>query len=486
MEESAAERTLRQARLAAEALVRGADLTAREEALARRAEADQEGRRRRTQLATLAAEVAAREAAQHAGLSELEATRTRLAEREGPLPGREAERRRLAQAAEAALAEVRSALERLAGVRAETLRAEVARAELDAARAAGAQLVREADGEAPSEVSRRATRLLGIAVGRLSQHHLTERSPSLFPLGAPREGPPAVSPGELQAIEAATGVKLTMGEGGGAVRLEALDGVAKEVARRTLRRLLSGAIAGGATEVSRAARAVQAEVDAEVLAMGERAFTTLQIPTAHPDIVRLVGRLHWRTSHTQNQWKHALEVAQLCGLMADELALDRSIARRAGLLHDIGKALTHELEGAHAVIGADHARRLGEAEVVANAIGAHHTDEPFASPYAHLVAAADALSGARPGARRHTEDNYLARIADLERIGRAFPGVAEAFAVQGGHEVRVIVREEEVDDAGAVALSTNIARAITDQLVFPGQIRVTVIRELKAVARTGA
>ena len=181
-----------------------------------------------------------------------------------------------------------------------------------------------------------------------------------------------------------------------------------------------------------------------------------------------------------------MEAAFLCGMMAEELGLDRALARRAALLHDIGKALTHELEGAHAVIGADHARRLGEAEVVANAIGAHHADEPFASPYAHLVAAADAMSGGRPGARRHTEE----QLPGADRRSRAdqprVPGVAEAFAVQGGREVRVLVREEEVDDAGAVQLSSSIAQAIAERLTFPGQIRVTVIRELRAVARTGA
>jgi len=168
-------------------------------------------------------------------------------------------------------------------------------------------------------------------------------------------------------------------------------------------------------------------------------------------------------------------------MMADELGLDAKLARRAALMHDIGKALTHELDGSHAVIGADYARRLGETEVVANAIGAHHTDEPFASPYAYLVAAADALSGARPGARRQTDDNYLSRIEDLERITRGFRGVAEAYAVQGGREVRVYVQEDRVDDVGAVDLSGAIAAKISAEMRFPGQIRVTVIRTIAAV-----
>jgi len=222
-------------------------------------------------------------------------------------------------------------------------------------------------------------------------------------------------------------------------------------------------------------------VDKELAALGRRAFADLEIPEAHAEIVKLVGRLNYRTSYTQNQWKHAVEAAFLCGMMAGELGLDVKVARRAALMHDIGKALTHELDGSHAVIGADYARRLGEAEVVANAIGAHHTDEPFNSPYAYLVAAADALSGARPGARRQADDNYLARIDDLERISRGFRGVAEAFAVQGGREVRVYVQEDRIDDQGAVDLSSAIAAKISEEMRFPGQIRVTVIRELAAV-----
>ena len=230
-----------------------------------------------------------------------------------------------------------------------------------------------------------------------------------------------------------------------------------------------------------AAKEISATLDRELMDLGRRAFSTLEIPQAHPEIVALVGRLNYRTSFTQNQWKHAIEAAFLCGMMADELRLDIKIARRAALMHDIGKALTHELDGSHAVIGADYARRLGESEVVANAIGAHHTDEPFSSPYAYLVAASDAMSGARPGARRQMEDNYVARLDDLERITRSFRGVQEAFAVQGGREVRIYVAEDKIDDRAAIGLSSEIARRISSEMTFPGQIRVTVIREVKAL-----
>ena len=216
-----------------------------------------------------------------------------------------------------------------------------------------------------------------------------------------------------------------------------------------------------AARVGQAARDISGELGRELIALGRRACATLQIARPHPEIVDLVGRLNYRTSFTQNQWKHAVEAAFLCGMMAEEMGLDLKLARRAALMHDIGKALTHEMDGSHAVIGADIARRLGEPEVVANAIGAHHTDEPFNSPYAYLVAAADAMSGARPGARRQMEDNYVAKLKDLERITRSFRGIEEAFAVQGGREVRIYVQEDRVGDLDAVNLSAEVARKIS-------------------------
>jgi ribonucrease Y len=222
-------------------------------------------------------------------------------------------------------------------------------------------------------------------------------------------------------------------------------------------------------------------MEKHILEVGRQAVQEANIGPLHEKLTQLLGRLKFRTSYSQNVLQHSLEVAFLCGMMADELRLDVKVARRAALMHDIGKALTHELDGSHAVIGADYARRLGESEVVANAIGAHHTDEPFSSPYAYLVAAADAMSGARPGARRQMEDNYVARLEDLERITRSFRGVQEAYAVQGGREVRIYVAEDKVDDRGSVEMSMQIAQRISAEMTFPGQIRVTVIREMRAV-----
>jgi ribonuclease Y len=228
--------------------------------------------------------------------------------------------------------------------------------------------------------------------------------------------------------------------------------------------------------------AIRGQLEHEIQGLGRKAFSVLQIPRAHAEIVTLVGRLNYRTSYTQNQWLHAVEASFLAGMMASEMGLDLKLARRATLLHDIGKALTHEIDGSHAVIGADIARRLGEDEIVANAIGAHHAEEPANSVYAFLVAGADAMSGARPGARREHPEGYSTRLEDLERIGACYRGVERCFAVHGGRELRVYVREGEVSDLEAVELSSEIAAQISNEMTFPGQIKVTVIRSTEAIS----
>jgi ribonuclease Y len=464
-------------------ILRTAEFEARDQALAAAASADTIRRVREVELETRARRLGAREAeagAVEGRIAEIrqqrEAARTQLAAREAELA---AHRREVAATDAAATA----ALERAAGETTAAAAAVIRDAEIEQARMAAARAERMA-GEMGDGGGKSGKRIMGIAMGRFYGHYLTERLSGFVPMGPGAATEAAIGPDEanLRAIEAVAGVTLTLGEHRDGIRLEGLDGVGREVARRALARLLrEPRLAADPAQVTRVAREIASRLDGELAELGRRAFATLEIPLAHAEIVGLVGRLNYRTSFTQNQWKHAIEAGFLCGMMAAELGLDPKLARRAALMHDIGKALTHELDGSHAVIGADYARRLGESEIVANAIGAHHTDEPFSSPYAYLVAAADAMSGARPGARRQTDDNYLTRISDLERITRGFKGVAEAFAVQGGREVRIYVEEERVDDVGAVDMSGAIAAKISQEMRFPGQIRVTVIREMIAV-----
>jgi ribonuclease Y len=228
-------------------------------------------------------------------------------------------------------------------------------------------------------------------------------------------------------------------------------------------------------------RLARDELDRSVKEAAEQAVLELGLGRVHPEILRLLGMLRYRYSYAQNVLRHSVEVGYLAGLMAAEVGLPVKLARRAGLLHDIGKALTHEVEGGHAVVGGQYARKFGEDEVVANAVAAHHEDEAPTSTIAHLVMAADAISGARPGARREMLETYVKRLEDLERICKGFKGVERTYAVQAGREVRVFVEPGEVDDLAAAMLSRDIARRIESEMAYPGQIRVMVVRETRAV-----
>ena len=382
----------------------------------------------------------------------------------------------------ALVASERTELERVAGESASDLISRMTAEWLEAARSAAAERLRRVDASVNDpEHGRTAKRIMGIAVQRYQGHYLTERMLTNVPI-LPGALEKIAGEGEanLRIIEAVSNVKLLPSETGDAIRLDGQDSFGREIARRAIARWSKSGIKSG--DAQRQCEVIAAELEREVMELGKKAFKELDIPRSHPDIVLLVGKLNYRTSYTQNQWKHAIEAAFLCGMMASELGLDVKLARRAALMHDIGKALTHEIDGSHAVIGADLARKLGESELVANAIGAHHTDEPFNSAYAYLVAAADAMSGARPGARRQQDDNYAERLEALERISGSYSGVERVYAVHGGREVRVHVQENRISDERAVALSSEIAHRISDELTFPGQIKVTVIREVRASA----
>jgi ribonuclease Y len=378
----------------------------------------------------------------------------------------------------------RSEIESRAGVGAAALIAQMTQAWLDEARARAAAAVRAIDATAGDPAhDREARRVMEIAAARYHHHYLTERSASNLRIGADLVAVLLDSGAAMHgALERVAGVQLQVNDDKDAIRLDGLDGVGKEMVRRAINKLIKKpeTLDEARKDPDGWATRSREHLHQEIRALGKRAFQTLGIPKSHPEIVELVGALNFRTSYTQNQWWHAVEASYLAGMMAAELGLDEKLARRATLMHDIGKALTHKIEGSHAVIGADIARRLGEPEVVANAIGAHHADEPCNSVYAYLVAASDAMSGARPGARRELAEGFTAKIEDLERIGLARRGVAFAHAVHGGRELRVYVREREVDDLTVVEMSTDIANQIAEEMTFPGQIKVTVIRAFEA------
>lgn len=379
---------------------------------------------------------------------------------------------------------VKGELEARAGIKGQELIRQMAEVWIEDARAKAAALVRHAEqSTADPAHDREARRVMEIAAARCSMHFLTERNLSTL-----RVGPDIVSilldndAAIHGALERVAGVQLQINDDKDVVRLEGLDGVGREVVRRALSRMIKKpeTIDAARKAPDEWAHKAREHLEQEIRSLGKKAFSVLGIQKAHPEIVDLVGALNFRTSYTQNQWLHAVEASFLAGMMAAELGLDEKLARRATLMHDIGKALTHKIEGSHAVIGADIARRLGESELVANAIGSHHADEPPNSVYAYLVAASDAMSGARPGARREQAEGFSTKLEDLERIGMQRRGVSHAHAVHGGRELRVYVRERDVDDLSVVEMSTDIANQISEEMTFPGQIKVTVIRAFEA------
>jgi len=284
----------------------------------------------------------------------------------------------------------------------------------------------------------------------------------------------------IRALEAITGVDLIIDDTPEAVILSAHDPLRREIAKISLERLISdGRIHPG--RIEEIVKKVEEELDETIRETGEQATFDVGVHGIHPELIKLLGRLKYRTSFAQNVLQHSIESAFLCGIMAAELGLEVKEAKRAALLHDIGKAVDHEVEGSHAIIGADLARKYGESEIIVNAIAAHHEEVKPESILPLLVQAADALSGARPGARKEMLETYVKRLEDLERISNSFPGIEKSYAIQAGREIRIIVESSKVSDEEAVLLSRDIARKIESELSYPGQIKVTVIRETRAV-----
>jgi ribonuclease Y len=471
--------------LEAAALRQAAINEAREQAVAAREAADGEMAAAVQALAARAEEQGRQQRLLEAKSGEIDAAHAAIDARFDEVKRLGDRARGLEQDAERRRQEGLALLEQRCGTTADQVTQALRQRWIEDAQAAAAQRVRMAEQGGDGGADASARRLMEVAMGRYKGHFLTERAISRLPLEPWMvDLLTAEDARMLRGIEQAANVQMLLSDERDHVKLDGLDGVGREVARRAVARLAKKpeAVDEARADPAGWATRIREQLDQEIVAMGRKAFTVLEVKRAHPEIVELVGALNYRTSYTQNQWLHAVEASFLCGMMAEELGLDVATARRACLMHDIGKALTHKIEGSHAVIGADIARRLGEAEVVANAIGAHHLDEPMSSPYAFLVAAADAMSGARPGARREMSDGYTTKLADLERIGASFRGVDRAHAVHGGRELRVYVREGQVSDLDAIELSAQIAAQVSQELVFPGQIKVTVIRAFEAVA----
>ncbi len=378
--------------------------------------------------------------------------------------------------------QIRARLEQLAGLSAQQAKQELVQRLEDEARSDVAALVRDLREQAKRGAEREAKKIIAVAIQRLAAEHTAESTVATVTLPSDemkgriigREGR------NIRAFEAATGVDVIIDDTPDTVVVSCFDPERREVARLALERLIAdGRIHPGRIEEI-VARARQ-EVEAATVEAGERAAYDVGIHGMHAEMIKLLGRMRYRTSYGQNMLQHSKEVAWLAGMMAAELHLDVQLSKRGALLHDIGKVLTHEHDGTHVELGVQVATKYGEPAVVVNCIAAHHDDVEHESPISVIVQAADAVSGSRPGARREAFETYVKRLTQLEQIAAEFPGVEKVFAIQAGREVRVVVTPDTIDDGRATALSEQIARKIERDLQYPGQIKVVVIRETRAV-----
>jgi ribonuclease Y len=459
----------------AETLRREATIEAREEAVRYRATIEREVQDERVDVARAADRITQRE-------SELELKELELTRREQGVADRETHARQLQEDLKTAREDALRGLERVSGLTMQEARAMLLERSEDLVRHELARSARQLEEEARADSRRRARALVADALQRVAASHTAETTVTVVELSSDdmkgriigREGR------NIRTLEHLTGVDFIIDDTPHAVVLSSFDGLRREVARLTLEKLIEDGRIHPA-RIEEMYYLSKAELDDHVRQAGEQAVYEANCGELHEELVKVLGRLRYRTSFGQSVLRHTLEVVHLAGIMAAELGAGVKTAKRAALLHDVGKAMTHEVEGSHALVSAQLARRYGESEGVVHAIEAHHYEVQPQTVEAVLVIAADAISASRPGARGESLEHYIKRLEALEEIATSKPGVAKAYALQAGREIRVIVEPSEVDDDGAALLSFEIAREIEDQLEYPGQVKVIVIRESRAV-----
>ncbi len=480
--QSEASRILADAKSKSDTLIKEANLEVKDKLFKMKSEFDNETKETRAEFKRIEKRLSNKEESIDRKIEQFDAREQEVMQKEKNLIDRENEIKKNELKYRELIAEQKKELEKISGLTAEQAKELLLRAVENDARYEGAKLIKRIELETKEEADKKAKKIISTAIQRYAGDFVAERTVSVVPLPNDemkgriigREGR------NIRALEAATGIDLIIDDTPEAVILSGFNPVRREVARLSLMHLISDGRIHPA-RIEDIVKKVEQEVEQTIKEAGEQAAFDLGIHGLNNELIKLVGRLKFRTSYAQNVLQHSVEVGFLNGIMASELGLNQKLARRMGLLHDLGKAVDHEVEGPHALIGSRLAKKHGESPKVVHAIAAHHEDIPPATVYALLTQAADSLSGARPGARKELLENYIKRLEDLEKISNSFRGVANSYAIQAGREIRVMVESSIVSDEDAVLLSRDIVKKIEETLTFPGQIKVIVIRETRAV-----
>ena len=477
-----ASRIIEEAKKDAAVIRKEAEIQAKDSVLRGKADFEKEVRETRRELQNQEKRLIGKEEMIDKRVDSIDKREGELSRRETALKSREKAIEEQAVECARQVDQARRQLEQVAGMTREEAKKSLIDEMTEEAKHDSAKRIRVIEEGAKEEAVRKAQKIVALAIERLAGDFVAERSVTVFPLPNDelkgkiigREGR------NIRALEAATGIDLIVDDTPETVIISGHNPIRREVARLSLEKLVAdGRIHPG--RIEEVVRKSEQELDEAIREAGQKAIFDVGIHGVHPEIVKLLGRLKYRYSYAQNVLLHSIEAAFICGHMAVELGLNEKQARRAALLHDIGKAVDHEVEGSHAIIGAELARKYGESPKIVNAIAAHHEDVKAETILAPLVDAADALSGARPGARREMMESYVRRLEDLERITNSFKGVEKSYAVQAGREIRVMVQHDIVSDDEAARMAREMARKIESEMTYPGQIKVTVIREMRSV-----
>ena len=477
-----AARILDEARREAVAIRKEAEIQGKDGILQARSEFENEMRETRRDLQGLERRLLTREEVLDKRLEGLEKRETSLSNREGAIEKKEHALDETEAESQRLVDEARRQLEFVAGISREEAKKTLMEEMVEEARHDSAKRIRLMEEQVKAEADREAKKMIALAIARLAGDFVTERTVSVVSLPNDemkgriigREGR------NIRALEAATGIDLIVDDTPESVIISGHNPIRREIARLSLETLIAdGRIHPG--RIEEVVRRSEREVDEVIKEAGQKAVFDVGVHGIHPELVKLLGRLKFRYSYAQNVLLHSIEMAFICGAMAAELGLNEKQARRAALLHDIGKAVDHEVEGSHAIIGGELARKYGESPKIVNAIAAHHEEVRAETILAPLVDAADALSGARPGARREMLETYVRRLEELERISNSFKGVEKSYAVQAGRELRIMVQAAQISDDEAASMARAVAKKVENEMAYPGQIKVTVIRETRAV-----